>query len=753
MARINHSHYQLPALSGWGPSILQNFWLQATLVVVLGFGIYYNSLGNKYALDDDIVIRQNRYVMQGFSGIDSILSSDAYESFYKSMGVEQQLSGGRYRPLSIVTFAIENGLFFNQYQPETPKPGLTAEEYKNFNEYQEKVLRVQHERIENDNIAGIRHGFQVFYFVLSMVVLLYFLRNCVFRTNTHIALIATLLFTAHPIHTEVIANVKSRDEIFSLLFILLTLIFYFRYDQMRKLRDIILCCVFFFLALLSKEYAVITPILAIVGTTVVLKRKLFVNAINFVPLLGVLLLYFAVRAASLPGPATVNLDTQDILNDPYLNLKKVRGVIKEKGSIAATKIDILDNYPKLLVYPNKLSADYSYRHFPYSSFKTGGVWISLLLHLALIILAFWLWMRRHIMAFAFAIYFGFFFLICNIFFDIGATMGERLIYHSSLGFVMLVAWGLAEGGEWLNRKKLPGSAIAAFVVVVIVSLYGWKTVERNPDWHDDFTLFTKDVKYVTESALANGNAGARYMDKGIAVRSDSTKTPEAKQQLVRAFADTALKYLYKAVEIHPRYVNGYLNIGLCHYYRDEYPQAAEAWGNANTYFNHHPLLHEYAKFFRNKGIVAGNNKNYDSASVYFGWATKVDDRELEYWSNYAGSSYMAGKFKEARDAFNAAYQFNTKNEDIAHGYREAEGLAKMQDTLRKDSANPGLWLQYARAMVNQPAFDRFISEALQKAQRYAPGDTAVRNTVIKFEERKRKDAEAAAKQQADLLKK
>lgn len=751
MARITHSHYSLPVLSGWGPSFLQNFWLQAALVVVLGFGLFYNSIGNRYALDDDIVIRQNRYVMDGFSGIGEILGSDAYESFYKSMGVEQQLSGGRYRPLSIVTFAIENGLFAETFVPDPAPPNATEADFKNHNEYQEKVMRVQFEKEENFRLAPTRHGFQVFYFLLSMVVLLYFLRNHIFRSHTHIALIATLLFTAHPIHTEVVANVKSRDEIFSLLFILLTLIFYFRYDHLRKTKDLILCCVFFFLALLSKEYAVITPVLAVVGMAVVLKRKVFVNIKNLLPLVGVLLLYFVIREASLPPPVKQNLDTQDILNDPYLNLKKVRGVVKEKGSIAATKIDILDNYPKLLIFPHPLSADYSYRTFPYSNFGTGGVWISLLLHLALVVLAVWLWIRRHIMAFAFAIYFGFFFLICNIFFDIGATMGERLIYHSSLGFVMIVAWALAEGGEWLNRKKMPGSLIAGFCVLVIVSLYGWKTVERNPDWYDDFTLFTKDVKYVTESALANGNAGARYMDKGIEVRSDSTKTDLAKQALIRQYADTALKFLYKAVEIHPRYVNGYLNIGLCHYYRDEFQQAADAWANANTYFNHHPLLHEYAKFFRNKGMVAGNNKNYDSASIYFGWATKVDDRELEYWSNYAGSSYMAGKFGEARDAFNAAYQFDTKNKDVENGYRNADGLARQQDTLRKDSTNPGLWLTYARSMINQPAFDKYTADALQKANRYAPGDTAIRNTQNKFEERKRKDAEALLK--ADTLKK
>lgn len=741
MAKAPSSQFTLPPLSSSGMVPLREFWMQALIVVALGFGLYFNSLDNKYALDDDIVIQQNRYVMNGFSGIGDILSKDAYASFYESMGVKQQLAGGRYRPLSIVTFAIENGLFAKEFVPKPPPSGLTPDQLDQYNLQQEKVERVLFEKKENLNMAHIRHGFQVFYFLLSMVLLLYLLRTYIFRSNTDIAFFAVLLFTAHPIHTEVVANVKSRDEIFSLLFITLTMIFFFRWDVSRKIQDLLWCGLAFFLALLSKEYAVVVPALMVAGLVLFNKRK-FSNAIvRMAPVLLVLLLYAGVRYQAI-GEATapVNLEKQDILNDPYLNLKRVNGVVKEKGSIAASKIDMLDNYVYLLLYPKNLSADYSYHHFPYSTFGDGRVWLSLLVTLGLLALTIWLWVKKHELAFAMIFYFAFFALICNIVFDIGATMGERLIYHSSLGFAMVVAWLFVKGGEWLEEKNAPGKVIAGVALLGIVGAYGYRTVERNPDWESDFTLFTHDVKYVHESALANGNAGARYMDKGLEYKND----PMRHSTLVK-YADSAIVYLQKAVTIHPKYVNGYLNLGLAYYYKGEYEKAANSWNNANEYFNHHQLLQAYStEFFSNPGMAYGQKKQYDSAAIYFRWAAMTDPSNQSLWSNYGGSSFMAGHFEEAKKAFDEAYKLDNSNQDVKNGFASADMFEKVQQKVAANLNDYATWLEAANAYANQPAFWGMADNAYRKALELSPGNAAVQKAMADFETKK---AEAKKKEE------
>jgi hypothetical protein len=185
--------------------LFPEFKIQVIVLAIVGFIIYGNSVLNEYALDDGIVIEKNDYVQQGFKGIPKILKTDAYDSFYRSMNAKQQLSGGRYRPLSVITFAIEQQLFGSK---ETVKPPA--------------------------DVAFIRHLLNVVFYILSVLVLLYFLETFIFKDNPLIAFITCLLFLIHPLHTEVIANVKSRDEILSFLFIVLTFIKVFRYKETKK---------------------------------------------------------------------------------------------------------------------------------------------------------------------------------------------------------------------------------------------------------------------------------------------------------------------------------------------------------------------------------------------------------------------------------------------------------------------------------------------------------------------------------------
>src|ERR1700679_1372080 len=88
-----------------------SFNIKLIILAILSFVLYADTIGNEYALDDGIVIEKNQYVQHGFDGIGKIMSTDAYYSYYKEMNAGQQLSGGRYRPLSEVTFAIEHAIF------------------------------------------------------------------------------------------------------------------------------------------------------------------------------------------------------------------------------------------------------------------------------------------------------------------------------------------------------------------------------------------------------------------------------------------------------------------------------------------------------------------------------------------------------------------------------------------------------------------------------------------------------------------
>jgi protein O-mannosyl-transferase len=300
------------------PVLEENFslfpWLNrkmAAIVIALVAIIFYStSVNSEYALDDGIIIHQNDHVLKGVRGIGGILGRDAYESFYRRMCATDQLAGGRYRPLSVVSFALEQellgtyrtGLYMktedsnrngildkNQVSFVTPC-GRTETNF----EYNSSVdanadgivqgnecpacwdrnNNLRNDREEDVNSDGLynevdcqlygasfRHFNNIWLFALGCVLLYVVFSTCFFRTKQDLAFLAALLFTAHPIHSEAVANVKSRDEIFSLIFISWTFIYTFRYLETRRLRTLFTGCAMFLLALLSKEYAAVLIIL------------------------------------------------------------------------------------------------------------------------------------------------------------------------------------------------------------------------------------------------------------------------------------------------------------------------------------------------------------------------------------------------------------------------------------------------------------------------------------------------------------
>lgn len=86
------------AMNGMGPYII---------IMLFSIALYANTFKHQYALDDEIVISKNEYVLRGIAGIPDIFSKDLFDSFYKQMNTTAQLAGGRYRPLAVATFAIE----------------------------------------------------------------------------------------------------------------------------------------------------------------------------------------------------------------------------------------------------------------------------------------------------------------------------------------------------------------------------------------------------------------------------------------------------------------------------------------------------------------------------------------------------------------------------------------------------------------------------------------------------------------------
>lgn len=697
-------------------TMLNSYRARLLFIIICCVVLNFNTLYNQYALDDEMVITKNMNMHMGFSGIGKIMSTDAYQGFLDVIGANTPLSGGRYRPLSIVSFAIEEQLFS---EPLGQEYWNARKQFVNLQssatdarqvEAAAKTVKDLEAQIKQQTLAlaPVRHGFQIFYFTLSMAVLFLFLHKYLLPRNQDIAFFATLLFVFHPIHTEVIANIKSRDEIFSLMFILLSCIYVFKYDEKRTPRNLLLLILFTLAALFSKEYALLIPLIAFSAITLVKGKKPaeVLKSIWFILLSAIMLLFLLVRHSIVGKNKKFSLIT-DVLNEPFMY-----ATLQQK---IATKIALLNEYLKLLIFPHPLSADYSYSHFPYYTFASWQVWLSLLVWASIIFITIRLWKQKHILAFACIFFLSFFMLVNNLLFEIGATMGERLIYHSSLGFCIVLAWLIIKGIEQLQASGQVKRVAVVSVALCILVGYGAKTIARNANWQNDFTLFTRDVKYVTNSALANGNAGAEYYNKGYSYITGLAKPNHQDTVIFHQYLDTALVYLSKALVVHPHYVNTYVNRALCYMQLGKMDSAIKDWKSAAANFNgRNPSLIEHAKMLLSIGKSLGAEKDYRNATQFLRDATLIDAGNAEIWDNLGGSEFMQGNFEAAANAFNSALAINPNLQDAKMGAGAAMNFAALRRKTIQDSLNPAAWRELAEAykMAN---FTRFSEEARKKA--------------------------------------
>jgi tetratricopeptide (TPR) repeat protein len=520
--------------------LCSSYW-PYVIITLLGFVLYANTLNHEYALDDDMLVVSNSYVLKGTAGIADIMKTDVYDSYNKANQADANLAGGRFRPLSLVTFAIEqqfigtypDGMKDNAWDLNQNGKGDAFEDLNKdgrFTIYDAKIKGM-----------GLRHFNNILFYVLSMCILYLFLSSYLFKEQKIGALLCTLLFLAHPLHTEVVANVKSRDEILSLLFMITTLYFGFRYAESKSLKNMVWTLVCFFLAMLSKEYGVILLVLFPAAIYVLLKDK---KVIDQLPLmLGMLVvfgIYFAMRSQT-----TIGLDeakeTGELLNNPYL---------KATASEAwATKIYINLKYFLLMLFPLNLSCDYSYNSIPYRSFASMEVWLSIVLLLVLALATLWAFRQRSWFLFPLLLVLMPLMMINNFFFNIGATMGERLVYHSTLGICLLLIGVLINLLQRMNKMQNP--AWIAGILLPIILLYGAGTFARNPDWKNNHTLYLADIAKYSNSTFLNGNL--------LAIYGEMAEMP-AYAARKQALLDSASVFGYKALEMHPRYILALLNM-------------------------------------------------------------------------------------------------------------------------------------------------------------------------------------------------
>jgi tetratricopeptide (TPR) repeat protein len=574
----NSSYLAMP-----GKSQNNKFYLPLCFLFGFAFILYANSLFNQYAVDDGMMITNNQFTKKGFSGISDILTKESIVEGFGSQG--NLVAGGRYRPLSHITFAKEYGLF-----------GLNP---------------------------FMGHLINILLYAFTCLLVYKLLKLLLPLGGKHwyltIPFIATMLFIAHPLHTEVVANIKGRDEIMSLLGSFGTLYFILKYIQNSRPLNLLWASFVFFLALMSKENAI--TFVAIIPLTIYFFKNTSVkkNLLIIGCLLAASTIFLIIRTAVL-GFLMNNNISSELLNNPFLEASKMQKY--------ATIFYTWGKYILLLVFPHPLTHDYYPKQVPIVEMSNIMAIFPLIIFLILTVYAIMRIRKKDFIAYC-ILFFGITFSVSsNLFFPIGTFMNERFMFTPLLGFCLLIAFLIIEKLPVLIKinsfKILPGILIGILLVA-----YSIKTIGRNFDWKNDYILCITDVKVSANSARCNAAAGGKILE-----------IAEKETNLInkRKMTLEAIKYLNKAISIYPNYTNSLLLLGKARIDLEDYKTAREVYeGILKINSKHYEATNNWLFCAQQ----SANHKDYAEAIISYQKLITIDS------TNNSLYIYLAKVYEEA----------------------------------------------------------------------------------------------------------
>ncbi len=603
----------------------------ALMVAAIGFLLYFNSIRNEYVLDDYPAIKENFVTKQGISAIPLILKTPYRYGYWTH-------NDKLYRPLSLLMFAAEW-----EYFPDNPH---------------------------------VNHFINVLLFSISGFFLFLLLCKLFPAPNLLVPFVCSILYIAHPIHTEVVANIKSRDEILALLFMISTTLFALKYLEKKSFIILFATLVSYFLSLLSKENAitffVLVPFTVYFFSNVSL-RKIFPLLISLAIVTGIYLLIRQQILKSVKFDEPITIINNSLAGTDF-------------SSRFASAFFILGKYILLLLFPHPLAYDYSFNQIPLAKFTDFFAILSFLFYVLIVVFAIMKLKKKDFFSFSIFLFLIPLALVSNVFILIESTMAERFLFIPSLGFCLAIALlfnkFLSSENSHFNYQKLSDffsfNKKIMFIIIPVLILYSIKTISRNNDWKDNLTLYSNDIKIVANSARAHYLLGNELIKFTAEKESDKTK----KEQILKY----GINELAEAIKIYPTYSDAFNQTGVAYYKMGNFEKSREFLLQAQNYNNQNAevksnlgsvyfslgqkdkaeemyrqaltLNPNYVDALRNLGSVCGETSRYDEALIYFLRALKIEplNSTLLY---YIGLTYRFKKDEaNANTYLNKAYELN-----------------------------------------------------------------------------------------------
>jgi Flp pilus assembly protein TadD len=494
------------------------------------------------------------------------------------------------------------------------------------------------------------------------------------RSASGPALLGGLVFALHPTHVESVAFIAGRTDIIMTIFLLIAALALIRYGRRPSWRLVVLMVLTFAAALLSKEAAILFPLIALLYLNRAPRRER--PSIRRIILPGLLALvaviYLLVRAAVLKGyvppweDVTVTQRTLLVLN-------------------AFGRYLVLSFFPfgHRAIYPGP-------SQFALLGWPTIAAIFASILFLGLAVR-----FRNTLINLGSAWYVLFLLPVCNWFPPGVSFLAERLLYLPIIGLIIVVT-GLAlrlqtnhqgtkaprtKNQELGTKKSGPARLLAGAIALYLVA-FGTDAIHRLPVWQNNLTLYRAAVREAPDSPDAHDNLGVVLRESGdlpeavrehrqaVALKPDHGG---ARNNLGSALLESgdlngALTEYREAVRLVPDFALARNNLGVALQQAGNLKDAEQEYRQALR------LQPDMALAHNNLGEIMLARNRLDSALLEFRHATAAKpDYALAHYN--LGLAYQRlGRMSEAEQAWRTALR-------IMPDFRPArDALERLGDT-------------------------------------------------------------------------
>lgn len=565
---------------------LTKTWVHISILVVLVWGVYANSLHNPFNFDDWHVIPQNP----------AVRGPENIPSFFVDLSTFSLLPGNRdYRPVFLTSMALAwwvgNGATLPFHlMSVTLHMGNVL------------LLYFLCRRMGNQNISPSHK--------LSP------------SENQWAAWLAAGLFALHPLASESINYISSQSVPLSVFFYLLSFYLFLGVYGSRPLNSatrkwswLVCSYLFYALALLSKPIAISLLLVLFlwelvfgrpdIDTPVSRWKRYGLRTTKYLPYIGISLVYLAIR--------------ETVFSQPFGGSQPIRSAFVHY--LTQTKA-LVFYYLKLAFLPFGQNVD---REFALSTSL-----LDIQVILAIFIILGIAWLLFHFRHERTIIFWSFWFPIGLLLTTYGVILrqvvNEHRAYLSLAGFCVLGGllivrlWGafpLQVAGKSIGIHW--GKPITVVIVMIIFLNLGLGTSARNQVWSSDLTLW--------EDAALHGGTWRAHMNYGLALEEAGRK-------------DEALFQFEEAVRLGP-YAFAHLNLGFAHIKRHNMEKGLKHLRTAVDLWPNLPEAHLYLAY----GL--GENGNFIEAEREFLQALTLRPNYLKGYQFLATFYEKQGRISEA----------------------------------------------------------------------------------------------------------